>query len=118
MEKDAGHSAPGGRRPPNLGDPHPPGTKKILIDDPVMRVTYYRFRPGEGNIWHKHDYPHVVVMFNDGPSRAVNEDGSETVLMSERYGHVLVPADVVHEVWNESEETQYFVEVEFKQTTY
>ncbi|RMJ04806.1 hypothetical protein CDV36_014530 [Fusarium kuroshium] len=103
-------SGPAPRKYPQVRGP---GVKQILVDDEVTRVTYFKYEDGEGGGVHTHEYPHLVVMFNDGPSRSI-ENGQTVMLESQRMNHVLVPAGKTHEVWNESGHTQHFLEIDFK----
>ena len=94
---------------------HPPCTQQVLLDDEVTRVTYYKFRPQEGTGWHRHELPHVVIIFSDGQSRAQLGDGRELEFNGRRFDHVLAPAGTTHNVWNSGDETRFFLEVEFKE---
>ena len=54
-------------------------TPTVLIDNERVRVTEWRFRPGEATGWHRHEYDYVVVPVTTGKLHLKEPDGERTV---------------------------------------
>lgn len=85
----------------------------VQVDNEHVRVTEWRFGPGEATGWHRHEHDYVVVPMTVGPLRARSAQG-ETM-------NELVPgqayfrgAGVEHDVWNPNSHEVVFVETEIK----
>ena len=92
-----------------------PGSARatIFIDNDRVRVTEYRFQPGQNTGWHRHEHDYVVVPLMDGRLRLDTAQGDSLVEM--RAG---VPyfrgRGVEHDVVNASDGEYAFIEVELK----
>ena len=79
-----------------------------------MRVTEWRFAPGEATGWHRHEFDYVVVPVVGGTLRLEAADGaSETELVAGR--SYFREAGVEHDVVNAGDGEVAFVEIELKE---
>ena len=93
---------------------HPPATPSVQIDNDRVRVTEWRFAPGEATGWHRHEHDYVVVPMTTGPLSSVDPDGSvRSSLMSTGVSYFR-PAGVEHDVINDNDFEFVFVEIEMK----
>lgn len=53
----------------------PPATPTLQIDNDRVRVTHWRFAPGEATGWHRHEYDYVIVPLTTGSLSAVDASG-------------------------------------------
>jgi quercetin dioxygenase-like cupin family protein len=86
----------------------------VHVDNERVRVTEWRFAPGEATGWHRHEYDYVIVPLTRGPLRMRSAQG-ETVgeLVA---GHAYFrEAGVEHDVWNPNPHEVAFVETELKE---
>ena len=88
----------------------PPG----LIDNERVRVTEWRFAPGQATGWHRHEYDYVITPVTDGKVRIIGPDGaaSEAEMVAGR--SYFREAGVEHDVINANDFDFAFLEVEFK----
>ena len=89
-------------------------TPTQLIDNERVRVTEWRFGPGEATGWHRHEFDYVVVPVTNGKLHLKEPDGErsvELVLGSPYFRE----EGVEHDVINPSEtDDVIFIEVEMK----
>lgn len=91
------------------------GTAKptVFIDNDKVRVTEWRFGPGDNTGWHRHEFDYVVVPLFDGALEIVDGSG-ETSRAEMRHG---IPyfrnAGVEHDVVNANDFECAFVEIEY-----
>ena len=89
-------------------------TPTRLIDNERVRVTEWRFKPGEATGWHRHEFDYVVVPVTTGKLHLKEPDGERTVdiVHGTPYYRGL---GVEHDVINPSEtDDVIFIEVEVK----
>ena len=89
-------------------------TPTQLIDNERVRVTEWRFRPGEATGWHRHEYDYVVVPVTTGQLHLKEPDGERTIdiVLGTPYFR---EEGVEHDVINPSEtEDVIFIDVEMK----
>lgn len=85
----------------------------VQVDNDRVRVTEWRFAPGEATGWHRHEYDYVIVPITTGKLKLF--DGKE-----ERFAELVAgrsyyrPLGVEHNVTNANPHEFAFVEVEFK----
>ena len=91
----------------------PRAVPTVQIDDPIVRVTEWRFAPGAATGWHRHEYPYVVVPMTTGRLAATGADGASTadLVAGRAYAR---PAGVEHDVANANPFEFVFVEIEIK----
>ena len=92
-----------------------PGTAKatIFVDNDRVRVTGYRFQPGQNTGWHRHDHDYVVVPLMDGRLRLETADGSSLAEMRQGVPYFREQG-VEHDVINATEGEYAFIEIELK----
>lgn len=91
-----------------------PAQNTVQIDDDNVRVTEWRFAPGEHTGWHRHELDYVVVPMTTGTLEMIDESGSTDTayLTSGRsYTHA---AGVAHDVINANAFEFVFIEIELK----
>ena len=86
--------------------PRPSATPTVQVDNERVRVTEWRFAPGEATGWHRHGHDYVVVPMTTG-ALTLAEPGGGT-RRSE------LKAGVEHDVINDNPFEFVFVEVEMK----
>ncbi|MDE0393012.1 MAG: cupin domain-containing protein [Rhodospirillales bacterium] len=89
-------------------------TPTRLIDNERVRVTEWRFRPGEATGWHRHEFDYVVVPVTTGQLHLKEPDGERTIdiVLGTPYFR---GEGVEHDVINPSEtDDVIFIEVEMK----
>ena len=94
--------------------PHPAATATVQIDNDSVRVTEYRFKPGEATGWHRHEMDYIVVPTEGGRLRMTGPNGEETEAVLERGRSYTRKAGVEHDVLNVDDHEVVFVEVELK----
>jgi quercetin dioxygenase-like cupin family protein len=87
----------------------------VQVDNPLTRVTEWRFAPGATTGWHRHEYDYVVVPLMDGRVRLKEPAGEREVAMREGASYFR-QAGVEHDVINAGTAEYAFIEVEFKTT--
>jgi quercetin dioxygenase-like cupin family protein len=85
----------------------------VQIDDDRVRVTEWRFAPGAGTGWHRHDHDYVVVPMTTGRLRVASRQGEGTADLVAGQAYFR-PAGVEHDVVNANAHEFVFVEVEVK----
>ncbi len=83
------------------------------VDNERVRVTEWRFRPGEATGWHVHEYDYVIVPSLDGTLRIVDDDGEQLAELKAGVSYYRA-AGVAHDVINAGTSEMAFVEVEIK----
>jgi quercetin dioxygenase-like cupin family protein len=85
----------------------------VQVDNERVRVTEWRFAPGEATGWHRHEYDYVVVPMTVGPLRVHTAQGemSNNIAVGEAYFRA---AGVEHDVSNPKGHEVVFVEIEVK----
>lgn len=71
-------------------------TRRVLVDDEKMQVTYYNFAPVEETGWHTHPYDYVVVTFDQGQFELQTTDGKVNRIGSNGLNHNLVRGGMRH----------------------
>jgi quercetin dioxygenase-like cupin family protein len=85
----------------------------VLVDNPTVRVTEWRFAPGTATGHHRHEFPYVVVPMTTGTlviTGAQGDSRSELVTGQPYFR----PAGAEHDVRNANAFEFVFVEVEIK----
>jgi quercetin dioxygenase-like cupin family protein len=90
---------------------HQQATATVQIDDGRVRVTEWRFRPGEATGHHRHEYDYVVVPITTGELTLVEQGVARVAPITAGQAYAR-PAGVEHDVVNESAREVVFVEVE------
>jgi beta-alanine degradation protein BauB len=85
----------------------------VQLDNDRVRVTEWRFAPGDTTGWHRHDYDYVVLPMTTGPLRARSAQG-ETVAELVTGRPYFREAGVEHDVSNPNAFEFVFVETEIK----
>lgn len=85
----------------------------VQVDNVHVRVTEWRFAPGEATGWHRHEHDYVVVPMTVGPLRARTAGGEATndIVPGQAYFRKV---GVEHDVWNPNGHEVVFVEIEMK----
>jgi quercetin dioxygenase-like cupin family protein len=91
----------------------PQAASIVQIDDERVRVTEWRFAPGEATGWHRHELDYVVVPVTGGRLRLeTSDDSNEVELVA---GHAYArEAGIEHDVVNVGDTEVAFVEIELK----
>lgn len=93
---------------------HPRGTATVQIDNDRVRVTEWRFRPGEATGHHTHGFDYVVIPTASGSLRIVEPDGTASTAELTVGKPYYRNAGVEHDVINADDREVSFVEVEIK----
>jgi beta-alanine degradation protein BauB len=90
-----------------------PARATVQVDNERVRVTEWRFAPGEATGWHRHDYDYVVVPVTVGPLviRSAQGDVQNDIVPGQSYFRV---AGAEHDVFNQTSHEVVFVEIELK----
>ena len=89
-------------------------TPTQLIDNERVRVTEWRFRPGEATGWHRHEFDYVVVPVTTGKLHLKEPDGQRTIDIAIGTPYFREEG-VEHDVINPSDKDDViFIEVEMK----
>ena len=87
-------------------------TSTIFEDNDRVRVTEWRFEPGEETGWHRHELDYAVVPISTGTLTIVDRSGTETLnLMSDGIPYFRY-AGAEHNVINRSDSELAFIEIE------
>ncbi len=86
---------------------------KVFIDNDKVRVTEWRFGPGENTGWHTHGMDYVVVPLMDGKVRLETPDGPAEGEMKKGVPYFR-EAGVEHDVINANDGEYAFIEIELK----
>ena len=89
-------------------------TPTQLIDNERVRVTEWRFRPGEATGWHRHKFDYVVVPVTTGQLHLKEPNGERTIDIVTGTPYFREEG-VEHDVINPSDtDDVIFIEVEMK----
>ena len=89
-------------------------TPTQLIDNERVRVTEWRFRPGEATGWHRHEFDYVVVPVTTGQLHLKEPNGERTIDIVTGTPYFREEG-VEHDVINPSDTNDViFIEVEMK----
>lgn len=89
-------------------------TPTQLIDNERVRVTEWRFKPGEATGWHRHEFDYVVVPVTTGKLHLKEPDGERMIDIVTATPYFREEG-VEHDVINPSEtDGVIFIEVEMK----
>ena len=89
-------------------------TPTQLIDNDRVRVTEWKFKPGESTSWHRHELDYVVVPITRGQLQLIDADGERTVDIAPGIPYYR-DQGVEHDVINPSAtDDVIFVEIEIK----
>jgi beta-alanine degradation protein BauB len=91
----------------------PQASSALLVENDRVRVTQWRFAPGEATGWHRHELDYVIVPVTDG-TLLIDNGSSETEVELTAGGPYFREAGVEHDVANGGERELVFVEVELK----
>ena len=84
-----------------------------LIENDRVRVTEWRFEPGTGTGWHKHEFDYVVVPLVTGRLRLKEVDSTREVQLAAGVPYFR-EAGVEHDVVNANDYEFVFIETEIK----
>lgn len=91
----------------------PQATSTVHVDNDRVRVTEWKFEPGQATGWHRHEYDYVVVPVVGGT--LILEDGRKTAEAELFPGRSYFrEAGVEHDVVNGGDADLVFVEIERK----
>ncbi len=97
-----------------MTDAHQPlAESTLLIDNETVRVTRWRFAPGDRTGWHIHMFAYAVVPFTDGALRIESREGESPAVLTAGLPYDR-PAGVEHDVVNAGNNEIVFVEIEIK----
>jgi quercetin dioxygenase-like cupin family protein len=91
----------------------PQATSALLVENDRVRVTQWRFAPGEATGWHRHELDYVIVPVTDG-TLLIDSGSSEASVELTAGGPYFREEGVEHDVANGGEQELVFVEVELK----
>ena len=92
----------------------PPATPTLQIDNDRVRVTHWRFAPGEATGWHRHEYDYVIVPLTTGSLSAVDASGETHASPLTAGVSYSREAGVEHDIVNDNDFEFSFVEIELK----
>jgi beta-alanine degradation protein BauB len=92
------------------------GTAKptVFIDNDKVRVTEWRFGPGDNTGWHRHGMDYVVVPLMDGKVKLKLPGNEETMAEMKKGVPYFRETGVEHDVINANDGEYAFIEVELK----
>ena len=93
--------------------PHPPATSTVQADNDRLRITLWRFAPGEATGAHRHEYDYIVLPLTTGEFTIVSNTGEQPFAMTAGTSYTRL-AGVEHDVVNTSDDELGFVEIELK----
>lgn len=85
----------------------------VLVDNPRVVVTEWRFAPAAETGWHRHPYDYVVVPQTSGTLLLEGKDGPRSSVL-ERGRPYYREAGVEHNVVNDNDHEFVFIEIEIK----
>jgi quercetin dioxygenase-like cupin family protein len=90
-----------------------PARATVQVDNEHVKVTEWRFAPGEATGWHRHGYDYVVVPVTAGPLRikSAQSEVSNDIVPGQAYFRA---GGAEHDVWNPTDREVVFVEIELK----
>ncbi len=90
----------------------PQAVATVLIDEPHVRVTEYRFAPDAETGWHVHGHDYVVMPMMDGALLLEEPGGVSRTVPMHAHAPYTRRAGVAHNVVNASGHDYAFLEVE------
>jgi uncharacterized protein (TIGR02246 family) len=84
----------------------------VLVDEPHVRVTEWRFAPGAETGWHRHGADYVVVPLLDGDLLLEEPGGGSRTASLRRHGPYARREGVEHNVVNANAYDYAFIEIE------
>jgi quercetin dioxygenase-like cupin family protein len=91
----------------------PQARSVVQVDNERVRVTEWRFEPGESTGWHRHDLNYVIVPVVGGTIRLESASGSDEAELVPGRAYYR-EAVIEHDVVNTGEAQVAFVEIELK----
>jgi quercetin dioxygenase-like cupin family protein len=85
----------------------------VQIEDARVRVTEWRFRPGEATGHHRHEMPYVVVPMTTGSLESRGPEGNAVAQLTAGQAYTR-PAGIEHDIVNANSFEFVFVEIELK----
>jgi beta-alanine degradation protein BauB len=85
----------------------------LLIENDVVRVTEWRFEPGAGTGWHRHEFDYIVVPLVTGRLRLEEGDSTREIELTTGLPYFR-EAGVEHDVVNANDYEFVFIEMEIK----
>jgi mannose-6-phosphate isomerase-like protein (cupin superfamily) len=95
---------------------HPPAKPTVQIENDHIRVTEWRFAPGEATGYHTHEHDYVVVPVRTGELELVGPKGETSRAQLTAGVSYNRPAGVEHDVINAGSGEMVFIEIELKDT--
>jgi beta-alanine degradation protein BauB len=92
-------------------------TATIQLENDHLRVTEWRFAPGQATGHHRHAHDYVVVPVVDGELELVETDGSRSRARLAQGKSYFRNAGVEHDVINAGPGAMVFIEIELKDTS-
>ena len=90
---------------------------EIQVENDIIKVTKYYFKPGAETTFHEHVWDYVVVPQTDGKLLLVDENGIETNAQLKAGSSYYRKAGVKHNVINNGKTALIFIEIEIKAHT-
>ncbi len=97
-----------------MAQDYPPATGTTKIDNDRVRVTEWRFGPGQATGHHRHEFDYVVVPLTTGRLKIVDKDGAESFASLAEGEPYYRPAGVEHNVINDDGRENAFIEIEIR----
>lgn len=88
------------------------GKSTLKLENERLRITEWRFAPGEDTGWHRHEFDYVVVPMSTGQLDIVAPDGSVSQSELSAGEPYFRRAGVEHNVINSSGGDFAFIEIE------
>ena len=88
------------------------GKSIAKIENDRLRITEWRFGPGDETGWHRHEFDYVVVPMSTGRLEIVAADGSVSAADLKAGEPYFRRAGVEHNVFNASGGDFSFIEIE------
>ncbi|HEY7004700.1 MAG TPA: cupin domain-containing protein [Gaiellaceae bacterium] len=91
----------------------PQASSTVQVDNEHVRVTEWRFAPGEATGWHRHELDYVIVPVVGGTIQLESASGSDEAELVPGRSYFR-EAGVEHDVVNAGGAEVVFVEIELK----
>jgi quercetin dioxygenase-like cupin family protein len=91
-----------------------PATSTVQVDNELVRVTEWRFKPGAETGFHVHEMDYVIVPVTDGRLKVISPAGEESYAELKSGGSYFRKAGVHHNIINANDFEIAFVEIELK----
>lgn len=92
----------------------PAATPTVKTDDDIVRITEWRFEPGQATGYHRHEMDYVVVPMTEGILTIEAPDGTLTDYPISPNAPYARKAGVEHDVINATQRPIVFMEIEIK----